>query len=180
MEANPWLTIGSRCVYDNDWIRVTEHQVLNPAGQPGIYGVVHFKHVAIGVVPMDAEGHIWLVGQYRFPLDRYSWEIPEGGGEMEVAPLESARRELREETGIEAATWEKLLELDLSNSVTDEGAVVYLATDLSFGESQPEATESLTVRRVPFEDAYQMIVKGEITDAISVAAILHLKLRLST
>jgi 8-oxo-dGTP pyrophosphatase MutT (NUDIX family) len=128
---------------------------------------------------MDGDANVWLVGQYRFPLRRYSWEIPEGGASPELDPLEGARRELREETGIEAASWRELLRLDLSNSVSDEHAVVFLATDLSFGEATPDETEVLEVRKLPFDDAYSMVLRGEITDSISVAALLRLKLLLT-
>jgi 8-oxo-dGTP pyrophosphatase MutT (NUDIX family) len=176
---NPWQTLSSKRVYENAWIEVTEHDVINPSGRPGIYGTVHFKHLAIGILPLDDEGNIWLVGQYRFPLKAYSWEIPEGGGHLDVEPLESARRELKEETGIEASRWQKLLELHLSNSVSDEHAFIFLATGLSFGEAMPEETEALTVRKLPFEEVYAMALDGRITDAIAVAGILRLKLLLA-
>ncbi len=175
-EADPWQTLSSDEKYDNRWINVTEHQVVNPKGGRGIYGTVHFKNLAIGVVPLDEDGYTWLVGQYRYPLRRYSWEIPEGGGDLRLDPLESAKRELREETGIEADDWQRLLEVDLSNSVTDEHAIVYLARGLRFGRSEPEETESLSLRRLPLEEAYRMVVAGNITDAVSVCAILRLKL----
>ena len=174
--GNPWRVLSSELRYENAWIDVVHHDVLTPSGTPGIYGVVHFHNRAIGVLPIDAEGYIWLVGQYRFALGRYSWEIPEGGGPLDVDPLVSAQRELKEETGIEAATWRKLMELDLSNSVSDEHAYLYLATDLFFGESRPDDTESLAVRRLPFDEAYAMALDGRITDAMSVAAILRYKL----
>jgi 8-oxo-dGTP pyrophosphatase MutT (NUDIX family) len=174
--VNPWRTLSSERKYNNAWIEVTEHQVVNPGGGRGIYGTVHFKNRAIGVLPIDADGNTWLVGQYRYPLWRYSWEIPEGGGALDVEPVESAKRELREETGLVAASWQKLLELHLSNSVTDEGAVIFLATELSQGEAAPEETEALSLRKLPFDEAYAMVLAGEITDVISVAAILRYKL----
>ena len=176
-EGNPWRVLASEERYSNAWIDVTHHEVVTPSGGAGVYGVVHFRHLAVGVLPIDADGNTWLVGQYRFPLGRYSWEIPEGGGALDVDPLSSARRELKEETGIEADTWQLLLQLDLSNSVTDERALVYLATDLRFGAAQPEETEALTVRRLPFSQAYAMVQDGRITDAMSVAAILKYRLR---
>lgn len=163
-------------VYDNPWIRVTEYQVIRPSGNPGIYGVVHFKNLAIGVVPMDADGQLWLVGQYRYPLKAYSWEIPEGGGPLDVDPLISAQRELLEETGIRADRWDLILTMHLSNSVSDEQAFVYLATGLSYHDSQPEETEQLQLRRVSLDAAYADVVEGRITDSISVAAILRLML----
>lgn len=173
---NPWSTLSSQLVYDNPWISVTEHQVINPSGGRGIYGVVHFKNRAIGIVPIDDEGYTWLVGQYRYTLDQYSWEIPEGGGKVEEDPLHAAQRELLEETGLQAREWRRIMSMHLSNSVTDEVAIVYLARGLEQGDSRPEETERLVVKRVPFERAYQMVCTGEITDAISVAAILRVRL----
>jgi len=172
---NPWTTLTERTAYENPWIRVSHRDVLNPAGGPGIYGVVQFKNTAIGIVPLDDEGCTWLVGQYRYTLGRYSWEIPEGGGPLGTSLLESAQRELLEETGITARRWTPLLEMHLSNSVTDEYGVVYLAQDLAFGESRPEDTEQLHIRRVPFSEAFRMVMDGEITDALSMAAILKIK-----
>lgn len=177
-EANPWQVLSTDVRYANAWIEVTHHEVVTPAKTPGIYGVVHFRNIAIGILPIDHEGNTWLVGQYRFPLGRYSWEIPEGGGEPAVDPVLSAQRELREETGIEARDWRLLLELDLSNSVTDEHAYIYVATGLTYGEPAPEDTEALEVRKVPFDDAYAMVLDGRITDVMSVAAILRYRLML--
>lgn len=178
MEQNPWQILRSELKYDNPWISLTEHQVLNPNGGEGIYGVVHFKNRAIGVLAIDAEDHIYLVGQYRFPLDQYSWEIPEGGGPVEETdPLKSAQRELLEETGLKAAHWEKMQTLHLSNSVSDEYGIIYLATGLSQHEADPEETEQLAVKRVPFETAYEMVEKGEITDSLTMVAILKMKVR---
>lgn len=174
--TNPWKTVGSRMVYDNPWIQVTEHQVINPSGRPGIYGVVHFKHLAIGVVPIDENGYLWLVGQYRYPLQAYSWEVPEGGGPLAENPLASAQRELLEETGIRATQWDLILTMHLSNSVTDEKALIYLAKGLSYHPSQPEETEQLQLRKISLEAAYEEVLQGKITDAISVAAILRLML----
>ena len=175
-EENPWRTLSSDVRYDNPWIEVTHHDVLTPAGTPGIYGTVHFKTRALGVVVLDDDLNTWLVGQYRYALDSYSWEIPEGGGDPAIDPLLSIKRELKEDTGIDATNWRRLLEMDLSNSVSDEIATMYLATGLSFGKAAPEETESLTLRSLPFEDAYQMVLRGEIRDSMSVTAILHVKL----
>lgn len=149
--------------------------MLNPAGGLGIYGVVHFKNTAIGIVPLDEEGCTWLVGQYRYTLERYSWEIPEGGGALGTDMLESAQRELLEETGITARVWTPLLEIHTSNSVTDEYGVAYLARELEFGEASPEETEQLQVRRLPFEEAVGMVLRGEITDSLSMVAILKVQ-----
>jgi ADP-ribose pyrophosphatase len=173
--VNPWSTLSSREVYDNAWIRVVDHQVLNPRGNPGIYGTVHFKNIAIGVVPIDRQGCTVLVGQYRYPMGRYSWEIPEGGGAKDVDPLVSAQRELSEETGLTARRWQSLLEMDLSNSATDEHAICYLAWDLTQGKAHPEEVEQLMIRRVPFATTVGMVERGEITDAMSVAAILKVQ-----
>jgi len=175
IEHNPWTTLTSKLQYDNNWISVTEHQVLNAAKSPGIYGTVHFKNIAIGIIPIDREGYTWIVGQYRYPLDAYSWEIPEGGGKISVPPLESARRELKEETGIEAKHWEQIIHLHLSNSVTDEQALAYLATDLTIGKPDPDEDEVLKLRRIHFREVIEMAERGEITDALSVAAILKVE-----
>ncbi|MGE0128219.1 MAG: NUDIX domain-containing protein [Blastocatellales bacterium] len=171
--ANPWRTLASRLVYDNPWIRVREDDVIRPDGEPGIYGVVHYKNRAIGVLPIDDEGYTWLVGQYRYTLDSYSWEIPEGGGAQDEDPLEAAKRELREETGLEARVWRTLATAHLSNSVSDEAAIIFLATDLIQGEAEPEGTEKLELMRVKFDEALRMALDGEITDSMSVIAILR-------
>lgn len=179
-EENPWQIHSQQEIYDNPWINLTEYRGLNPSGKPGIYGKVHFKNLAIGVLPLDDDMNTWLVGQHRFPLDAYSWEIPEGGGPLGTDPLESAKRELLEETGLKAREWTELQRLHLSNSVSDEYSIIYLARGLEQFEPEPEETEQLVVKKVPFETACQMVLNGEITDAISVAAILRVKLQLST
>jgi len=175
-KKGPWTILSQQDAYENPWIRVTHHEVLTPTGTPGLYGLVHYKNLAIGVVPVDAEGHTYLVGQYRFPLDAYSWEIPEGGGAHGIDPLDSAARELREETGLAARHWRKLLEADLSNSVSDERAVAYLAWGLTVGEAEPEAIEELAVRRVPLAEAFRMVAAGEIRDALSVLSLQAVRL----
>lgn len=168
---NPWITTDSTLKYDNPWIQVTEHDVINPSGGKGIYGTVHFKNLAIAILPIDDEGNTWLVGQYRYPLNKYSWELPEGGGSLEIDPLISAKRELLEETGITAGTWEPILQMHLSNSSTDEKSISYLATELVFGKAEPEETEQLEIKKVPLLKAVQMCHDGEITDALSVATL---------
>jgi 8-oxo-dGTP pyrophosphatase MutT (NUDIX family) len=175
---NPWTVLNERIVYDNKWIGLTEYDVVNPGGGKGIYGKVRYKNLAIGVLPLDREGNTWLVGQYRFVLDAYSWEIPEGGGDPALPPMESARRELLEETGLVAAEWLPLMEMHLSNSVSDERAYIFLARGLEQREAEPEETEQLVVRKLPFEEAYRMVETGEITDSMSVASILKVKLML--
>jgi 8-oxo-dGTP pyrophosphatase MutT (NUDIX family) len=169
---NPWQTLQTETVYENPWIEVTHRAVINPSGGSGIYGMVRFKNLAIGIVPLDAAGYTWLVGQYRYPLQRYSWEIPEGGSPVGQSALESARRELEEETGLQARVWTPILEMHLSNSVTDEFAAVFVAQELTQGPSRPEPTEQLQLRRVRLEEAVEMVMRGEITDSISVAALL--------
>lgn len=175
-ERNPWTTIESRKIYDNNWIGLTEHQVINPSGGKGIYGEVHFKNLAIGILPLDEELNTWLVGQYRFPLKAYSWEIPEGGGPLGSDPLDSAKRELLEETGLSATDWVELQRMHLSNSVSNELAIIYIARGLSMGVAEPEETEELRLRKLPFQEAYEMVLNGEITDSMSVAAILRTKI----
>lgn len=179
MDQNPWKILSARDAYDNSWIKVTEFGVINPAGGKGIYGKVHFKNLAIGILPLDEHLNTWLVGQYRFPADKFSWEIPEGGCPLNMQPIDGAKKELIEETGLVAHSWEMILEMDLSNSVTDEHAIVYLAYDLEQHQASPEETEQLTVRKLPFDEAYNMVEDGTITDAISVAAIMKVKLMLS-
>lgn len=173
---NPWKTLSSDRRYANRWIEVTHHEVLNPAGNPGIYGTIHFKNIAIGVIPVDAEGRTWLVGQYRYPLRRYSWEIPEGGGPIGEDPVAAARRELLEETGLRAAQLREILRMDLSNSVTDEHGVCYLAWDLAQGDAEPEETEQLSLRRLPVAEAIAMAQRGEILDSLSVAGLVQVGL----
>lgn len=171
---NPWTTLSGEEKYDNPWIRVTEYQVLNPAGGRGIYGKVHFKGKAIGVVPVDREGNTWLVGQYRYTLDAFSWEIPEGGAPFHESPVEAAKRELREETGLSAARWTLISRLHTSNSVTDEEGFLYLAEDVTEGPSQLEETEAdLKVKKLPLREAIRMVDEGEITDSLSMIALLR-------
>jgi ADP-ribose pyrophosphatase len=173
---NPWTTLTSEKVYDSPWIGLTKHDVLNPNGNPGTYSVVHFKNLAIGILPLDKEYNTWIVGQYRYPINQYSWEIPEGGGKRDVEPLDSAKRELLEETGITATKWTKIQEMHLSNSASDEFCILYIAQDLSFGESEPEDDEQLEVRKLHFDELYKMVEDGEITDSLTVAIVLKTKL----
>ena len=174
IELNPWTTLSRSQIYETPWFRVVECKCLNPKQKPANYGVVEFKNLAIGVLALDSLKNIYLVGQWRFPLEKYSWEIPEGGCLIGRDPLEEAKRELKEETGLVATQWKKYFEMHLSNSVTDELAIVYLAEGLSQNIATPEETEVLQIKKLHLNKAYQMIVKGEITDAISVAAIQRL------
>ena len=171
-QENPWQMISTQTHYDNPWIKVEEHQVINPSGNRGIYGKVSFKNRAVGIIAVDRDANIRLVGQFRYTLNQYSWEIPEGGSPPGEELLESAKRELREETGLTAGKWRELMRLHLSNSVSDEEAIIFLAEDLTEGEAMPEETEALVVRNVPFSEAVQMVMNGEITDSMSVAGIL--------
>lgn len=172
MEHNPWKTLKSEQVYESGWIKVIKHDCLNPADKPAIYSVVNFKNLAIGILPLDDENNTWLVGQWRYPINEYSWEIPEGGGPLGIDPLESAKRELKEETGIIATDFTEMMRLHLSNSATDELAIVYIAKGLSFENSEPEESEILQIKKVHINEAFDMVNKGQITDAISVAAIM--------
>jgi 8-oxo-dGTP pyrophosphatase MutT (NUDIX family) len=174
--ANPWTRLARAVAYENPWVVVYHDEVLRPDGRPGIYGVVHFRNRAVGVVALDGQDRVLLVGQYRYTLGAYSWEIPEGGAPAGEAPLSAARRELREETGYSAGCWRELLRAHLSNSVSDEEAFCYLATDLRPGEASPEGTERLQVRWVPFPEALDMTFRGEITDALSVLGLQRLAL----
>jgi 8-oxo-dGTP pyrophosphatase MutT (NUDIX family) len=171
-QENPWKKISAQVKYDNPWINLTEYQVITPAGTEGIYGKVHFKNIAVGVIALDAENNTYLVGQYRFPLDLYSWEIPEGGCPEGTDWLAAAKRELKEETGFEAGIWTEILQMHVSNSVSDEFAVVYVAQQLVAGQAAPEETEDLKIIKMPFNQAVQWVMEGKITDSISVAAIL--------
>ena len=176
--ANPWTTLESTLQYDNPWIRVVEHRVLTPKQTPGIYGTVHFKHLATGVLPIDAEGCTYLVGQYRYVLNAYSWEMPEGGGKPGEPALASVQRELLEETGFSAANWLQLLSVHLSNSVSDELATCFLAWDLTPGAPCPDDGEQLVVRRLPFREVARMVWSGEISDVMTVTTVQRLELML--
>ncbi len=170
---NPWKTLGAEEKYDNKWINVTEYQVINPAGGRGIYGKVHFKNKAIGIVALDTNLDTWLVGQYRYTIDEFTWEIPEGGGPLDEEPLEAAKRELKEETGITAKKWTLLTRIHTSNSVTDEEGFLFLAEDLTQGESALEETEAdLKARRIPLKEALEMVRTRKITDSLSMVGLL--------
>ena len=177
---NPWTIKESKVIYNNPWITLREDKVIDISNQPGIYGVVEFKNYALGIIPVDDQGNTYLVGQYRYPLDIYSWEIPMGGGLKTEDKLISAKRELEEETGITASEWQEIMTIHTSNSVTDEEGYIYLATGLSYGDSHPESCEDLQIKKLPLKDAVQMALKGDITDAISLSALLKLQLLLNS
>lgn len=170
---NPWKKVSSREVYRNPWISLREDQVINPSGNPGVYSVIETR-IATGVVAIDGEDNVILVGQYRYPTDMYSWEIPEGGGEDGESALETAKRELLEETGVTAANWQPLgEEIHLSNCYSSERAYLFLATELTFGAQNTEETEKIAVKKVPFEEVLRLVDGGEIKDGLSIIAILR-------
>lgn len=174
-KIGPWTVDSGRSVYKNAWIDVADYAVTRPDGAPGQYGVVSFANLAIGVLPIDGEGMTTLVGQHRFPLDAYSWELPEGGGAAGLDPLLSAQRELQEETGYRARHWLEIAAFDLSNSVTDEKSVCFLAWGLTPGPAAPEPDEVLTQRRVSFSHLHEMVLRGDIRDSLTI--IMTLKAR---
>ncbi len=173
---NPWQILNEKEIYDNPWINLTEYVVINPTGGEGIYGKVHFKNRAIGIVPLDENLNTYLVGQFRFTINEYSWEIPEGGGLYNEEPLKAAQRELLEETGLKAERWQKVKEMYLSNSVTDELSIIYVASGLTQHAAMPEETEQLVIKKLPFEEAFEMVMQGKIKDALTIVAILHTKM----
>ncbi len=174
--SNKWKKLDSQTVYENPWIEVQHHEVINPSGGKGIYGQVNFKNLAIGIVPLDKEGNTYLVGQHRFPIDEYSWEIPEGGCPHDEDILDCAKRELLEETGLRAEKWTQISKIHTSNSVCNETGFIFLAEELTQGEAEPEETEDLVVRKVSLEEAFQMVMRDEITDSLSIAGILKTRL----
>ena len=175
-QSNPWKTLDSSVAYENPWIRVRHEQVVRPDGQSGIYGVVSMKNRAVGVVPLHDDGTVTLVGQWRYTMNEYSWEIPEGGCPFDESPLEAARRDLREETGLVASSIEPLGgEIHLSNSVCDERGSLFVATGLTQEQANPEGTEQIAVLRLPLEDAVAMALDGRINDGLSVTALVLLE-----
>lgn len=174
VQVGPWIRVSRAVTYNNPWIRVEHHEVRDPSGRDGVYGVVHFKNRALGCIPLHSDGTVTLVGQHRYPLDLWSWEIPEGGGRLEADPLSEMQRELLEETGLVASDWVGLGVVHTSNSVCDEVAHLWLARGLSEGELSRDSTEGdMKLLRVPFSEAIAMALDGRITDAITVAALFR-------
>jgi len=176
-KANPWETLSSKDIYSNAWIKLQEDQIINPAGKPGVYGKVCFRSQAVGIIPVDEQGNTWLVGQYRYTLNEWSWEIPMGGSPLGEDCQQTALRELEEETGLIAENIKQIQYLHPSNSITDEQGYVFLATDLKPGKQNLEDTEQgLEVLKLPLSEAIEMTQDGRITDAISVAGLLYVAL----
>lgn len=174
-----WKTQSIQQRYENPWITVSHREVTAPTGASGIYGHVHFRNKAIGIVPIDADGYTWLVGQARYTLQTYAWEIPEGGAPHGESVLAAAQRELQEETGIRASRWTSLLKLHTSNSVTDEVAFSFVAQDLRMGNTAPDDTEELSLSRVRLDDAINMAMDGTISDGLAMASLLKVSVLLS-
>ncbi|MGI1677338.1 MAG: NUDIX hydrolase [Cellvibrionaceae bacterium] len=171
-----WKVLSIDTVYENNWIRVEHHEVKTPNNTDGIYGLVRFKENAVGIIPIDNDGNTWLVKQSRYAIDEVTWEIPEGGSPLGHNILESAKRELEEETGLKAKEWKELMQLHPSNSVTDQRATIFVATNIFEGTQQLEVTEDIEIKKLPLTEAINMVKKGEITDAMSVAGLLRLHL----
>lgn len=172
MPRNPWKTLTSRVVYENAWIRVREDQVIRPDGGPGIYGVIEIRP-SIGVVAIDDRDRVVLVGQWRYSVRRYSWEVPRGGSHPgETCMLEVAKRELAEEAGVRAAHWQELGPVDVCNGVADDVQTLFLATGLTQTNRQLDPEEDITVEWHPFEQAVSMVMDGGIAEVCSMAAIL--------
>ncbi|MCE7038933.1 NUDIX hydrolase [Dyadobacter sp. CY312] len=169
---NNWKTLSTKTVYENAWLELSHREVITPGGSNGIYGLVKFKNQAIGILPIDKDNNIYLVGQFRYAIDEYSWEIPEGGGPLDADPLIAAKRELKEETGLVAEKWTKLGRIHTSNSATNEEGFLFIAEDLNQLEAEPEDTEELQVKKVALSEAVEMVMRSEITDSLSVCAIL--------
>jgi len=169
---NPWKRKSTHLIYENPWMSVIEDKVIRPNKSHGMYGHIHFKNKAIGIIPVDEEFNTWLVGQYRYTLNEYSWEIPTGGVPLDEDTLDGAKRELREETGLTAKKWTKLLKIHTSNSVTDEYGYIFIAQELTQGEMDWDETEELQIKKIPLKQTLQLVMDNEITDSLSICGIL--------
>ena len=170
---NPWKTISTRMAYENAWIRVREDQVIRPDGGPGIYGVIEIRP-SVAVVAIDEQDRVVLVGQWRYSVNRFSWELPRGGSNPgEANLLEVAKRELAEETGLRAEHWRELGPVDVCIGVSDDVQTLYLATGLSRTEQRLDPEEEITVEWRPFEEAVKMAIDGRIREVCSIAALLR-------
>lgn len=173
-QGDGWVRRGEpRVRFDNPWMEVSERDAVAPTGHAAVYGVVHFKNIGIAILPLHEDGTVTLVGQHRYVAGAYSWELPEGGGALDVDPLDSAKRELAEETGLIAANWTKIMEVELSNSITDERGVAFIATGLTPGPAAPDETEVIRTARIPFREALEQATNGNITDMLTVAVLLR-------
>lgn len=168
---NPWEIVDTEIVYSNKWVEIRHNNVINPAGSEGIYGVAHFKNIAVAILPIDEHLNTYLVGQFRFPLNEYSWELPMGGSPLGENVLDGAKRELLEETGLVADKWTEIAKTHTSNCVTDEVGIIYIAENLTQKTAIPEETEQLVIKKKPFKEVIEMAQDGQITDAISLIAI---------
>jgi 8-oxo-dGTP pyrophosphatase MutT (NUDIX family) len=169
-----WQVVGDPApLHDNPWFSIDHYRAIAPTGRPANYYLQTYKNLAVGMLPLHEDGTVTLVGQWRFPFSAYSWEIPEGGSPHREPPLEGAKRELREEAGLEAAEWRQILKMQLSNSTSDELCLGYLATGLTPAAEEPDETEALTLARVPFREVLKAVVSGRIQDAITVAMLLR-------
>lgn len=171
--GEPWRSQSTRIVYENPWLALTEHEAVAPTGAPALYAAVRYRNLAIGVLPLHDDGSVTLVGQHRFPLADYSWELPEGGAPMGEDPLDGARRELAEEAGLAASDWRQVLRFQLSNSITDERGFGYVALGLSPTPVAPDPTEVFQIVRRPFAELLDLAVRGRLQDMITVALLLR-------
>jgi 8-oxo-dGTP pyrophosphatase MutT (NUDIX family) len=178
--SKPWIKHDNKILFENDWFSVNKSNVTTPKNKKSIYTMVHFKNIAASCIPIDNRGNIYLVGQYRFPFGDYSWEIPAGGADPSLDTLTECKRELKEETGLEADLWKEIATMRTSNSVTDEVAKIYACIGLKFGTPSPDETEDLKIRRVSFEEGLRMVMEGEITDSLTMVGIMKLALLTNT
>ena len=172
--VNPWKTLTSRDIYENEWIILQEDKVISPRGLKSLYARIKFKKRTVGIIALEEDKHLWLVGQYRYPIDRYSWEIPGGGASKNEDVLGAAKRELKEETGLTANKWHLILHMYTCNSITDEEVFIFLAKELLHGKMELEETERIILKKIPSQFALEMINHGLITDAVSIAGLLKL------